>query len=92
MAHLNLTICSPKGATWTTDQFSADATVGELIEAAIAHFADAKNMSPGDCELSHVVYGYPSPPLDRQARLVDTYVSNGSLLALLVCKPVSNAH
>jgi hypothetical protein len=81
VARLNLTICSPKGTTWTTDRFSTDTTVCEVIEVAVAHFAEG--MSLEDCELSHVVYGYPNPPLDRHARLAETYVSNGSLLLLV---------
>jgi hypothetical protein len=84
---LNLTIRATNGATWPTDEFRTNTKVKHMIAKALKHFIDEGAMTDGDYRLALVVNNQAQPPLNEEAKLEDTDVKDGALLALVPRDP-----
>ena len=84
---LNLTIRATNGATWPTDEFKTNTKVKHVIATALKHFVDEGTMTDGDYRLALVVNDQAQPPLNEEAKLEDTEVKDGALLALVPRDP-----
>lgn len=84
---LNLTIRATNGATWTTEEFGTNTKVKHVIAKSVDHFVAEGAMSAGDYRLALVVDGQAQPPLDEEAKLEDTDVTDDALLVLVAREP-----
>lgn len=80
-AHL-VTVRATNGATWPTE-FKANTKVKKVIRDALDHFIAEGAMADGDYRLVLIVNGQAQPPLPEDAKLEDTAVEDGALLALV---------
>src|SRR5579884_928136 len=82
----SVTVRATNGATWETD-FKQNEKVSKAIKESLDHFIAEGAMSQGDYRMVLIVDGQAQPPLPEDAKLEDTDVENGSLLALVPREP-----
>jgi hypothetical protein len=83
---LSVTVRATNGATWDTE-FKQNTKVSKVIREALDHFIADGAMADGDYRLVLVVDGQAQPPLPEDAKLEDTDVEDGALLALVPRDP-----
>jgi hypothetical protein len=83
---LSVTIRATNGATWPTE-FKENTKVKRVIRDALDHFIAEGAMTDGDYRLVLIVDGQGQPPLPEEAKLEDTAVEDGALLALVPRDP-----
>ena len=83
---LSVTVRATNGATWPTE-FKANTKVAKVIREALDHFIAEGAMTDDDYRLSLIVNGQAQPPLPEDAKLEDTDVEDGALLALVPRDP-----
>jgi len=77
----SVTVRATSGATWETE-FKQNEKVSKVIKESLDHFIAEGAMSQGDYRLVLIVDGQAQPPLPENAKLEDTAVKDGALLAL----------
>ena len=82
----SVTVRATNGATWETD-FKQNEKVSKVIKQSLDHFIAEGAMSQGDYRLVLIVNGQAQPPLPEDAKLEETNVEDGSLLALVPREP-----
>jgi hypothetical protein len=82
----SVTVRATNGATWETD-FKQNEKVSKVIKQSLDHFIAEGAMSQGDYRLVLIVDGQAQPPLAEDAKLEETDVEDGSLLALVPREP-----
>jgi|GEM_PF-2881287 len=82
----SVTVRATNGATWETE-FKRNEKVSRVVQESLDHFVAEGAMSPGDYRLALVVDEQAQPPLPEDAKLEDTNVKDGSLLALVPREP-----
>lgn len=83
---LSVTVRATNGATWTTE-FKENTKVKKVIRDALDYFIAEGAMADGDYRLVLIVDGQAQPPLAEDAKLEDTAVEDGALLALVPRDP-----
>ena len=81
-----VTVRATNGATWETE-FKENEKVSKVIKEALAHFVAEGAMAQGDYRLVLIVNGQAQPALAEDAKLEDTAVADGALLALVPRDP-----
>jgi hypothetical protein len=83
MSHkVQLSIRATNGAVWETDEFGLNMRVDHVRKAAVKHFVEAAEMSPGDYLLALVMGGVLTDLADAD-KLEDAGVVDGAILALV---------
>lgn len=82
----SVTVRATNGATWQTE-FKENERVSNVIKESLDHFIAEGAMSQGDYRLVLIVNGQAQPPLPESAKLEDTAVKDGALLALTPREP-----
>lgn len=83
MSHkVELSIRATNGAVWETDEFGLNMRVDHVRKAAVKHFVDSGEMSPGDYLLALVTGGTLKDLADAD-KLEDAGVVDGATLALV---------
>lgn len=82
----SVTVRATNGATWETD-FKQNEKVSKVVKESLDHFIAERAMSQGDYRVVLIVDGQAQPPLPEDAKLEDTNVEDGSLLALVPREP-----
>lgn len=82
----SVTVRATNGATWET-KFKQNEKVSKVIKTSLDHFIAEGAMSPGDHRLVLIVDGQAQPPLPENAKLDETAVKDGALLALVPRDP-----
>src|SRR4051812_19204658 len=77
----SVTIRATNGATWETE-FKEQEKVSKVIKQSLDHFIAEGAMSQGDYRLVLIVNDQAQPPLPEDAKLDETAVTDGALLAL----------
>jgi hypothetical protein len=77
----SVTVRATNGATWETE-FKQNEKVSKVVKESLDHFIAEGAMSQGDYRLVLIVDGQAQPPLPENAKLEDTAVKDGALLAL----------
>jgi len=83
---LSVTLRATNGANWPTE-FKENTKVAKVIRDALDHFIAEGAMADGDYRLALIVDGQGQPPLPEDAKLEDTAVEDGALLALVARDP-----
>lgn len=83
---LSVTVRATNGATWATE-FKENTKVAKVVKEALDHFIAEGAMAAGDYRLVLIVDGQAQPPLAEDAKLEDTAVEDGALLALVPRDP-----
>jgi hypothetical protein len=82
----SITVRATNGATWQTE-FKQNEKVSKVIKESLDHFIAEGAMSQGDYRLVLIVNDQAQPPLPENAKLDETAVKDGALLALVPRDP-----